>query len=122
MRRTPRGPIRLLACLLLLQWAGAVLPHARAMAQLASAQLIELCSHEGARQILVGKDGQPIKVSQPVDCCTLCFGPAALPVTEPFTVPMPLAYVLVAEHFGREGLPSSPPRDPPQQPRAPPST
>ncbi|WP_342666334.1 DUF2946 family protein [Muricoccus aerilatus] len=122
MRRHPRGLVRLLACLLLLQWAGAVLPHARAMAQLASAQLVELCTHEGTRQTLVGDDGQPIKASQAVDCCTLCFGPAALPVAEPYAVPLPVAYVLVAEHFGREGLPSSPPRAPPQQPRAPPST
>ncbi|WP_332844183.1 DUF2946 family protein [Roseomonas populi] len=122
MRPHPRGLVRLLACLLLLQWAGAELPHARAMAQLASAQLIELCSHDGTRRILVGEDGQPIKASQTVDCCTLCFAPAALPVAEPVAVPLPVAYALVTEHFGREGLPSSPPRAPPQQPRAPPST
>lgn len=122
MHRHQRGLVRLLACLLLLQWAGAVLPHARALAQIASAQVVELCTHEGIRQALVGEDGQPIKAAHAIDCCTLCFGPAALPTAEPSALPLPVAYVLVAEHFGREGLPSSPPRAPPQQPRAPPST
>lgn len=122
MRRHSKGLVRLLACLLLVQWAGAALPYVRALAQLASAQLVELCTDDGLRQILIDEDGQPVKVDQAPACCTLCFGPAALPVAEPVAAPSPIAYALVAGRFSRRRLPISPPRAPPQQPGAPPST
>jgi hypothetical protein len=122
MHRRSRGLVRLLACLLLVQWAGASLPHARALARLASAQLVELCTHDGLRQVLIDKDGHPVEADRAPDFCTLCFGPAALPVAEPVAAPSPVAFALVAEPFSREGVPTSPPRAPPQQPRAPPTT
>ncbi len=118
MRRYPGGLVRLLACLLLAHWAGAALPHVRALAQLASAQLVELCTHDGLRQILIDEDGQPVRINQAPACCTLCFGPAALPVA----APSPIAYALVAGHFPQERLPTNTSRAPPQQPRARPST
>ncbi|WP_458097105.1 DUF2946 family protein [Roseomonas sp. WA12] len=121
MRRPRTGLARLIALLLLLQWAGSVLPHARAMAQLASAQLVELCTHQGTRQILLGEDGKPLKPVQANDCCTLCQGPMAASPSEPPILPQPAGYVLVVELFGAEGLPTTPPRAPPQQPRAPPA-
>ncbi len=118
MRRYPGGLVRLLACLLLAHWAGAALPHVRALAQLASAQVVELCSHDGLRQILIDEDGQPVEADRAPDFCTLCFGPAALPVAEP----SPIAYALVAGRFPQERLPTNTSRAPPQQPRARPST
>ena len=121
MRRPRTGLARLIAILLLLQWVGSVLPHAKAMAQLASAQLVELCTHEGRRQILVGEDGKPLKPVQADDCCTLCQGPMATPPSVPPILPQPVGYVLVVELFGTEGLPATLPRAPPQQPRAPPA-
>ncbi|MBP0491245.1 hypothetical protein J5Y10_00470 [Roseomonas sp. SG15] len=97
-----------------------MLPHARAMAQLASAQAIELCTHEGKRQILLDEDGKPVKPVQADDCCTLCQGPMATTPSEPPRLAQPVGYVLVIGLFGAEGLPTTPPRAPPQQPRAPP--
>ena len=120
MLRPRTGPARLLAVLLLLQWAGAVLPHARAMTQLASAQAVELCTHEGRQQVLLDEDGKPLKLVQADDCCTLCQVPVATTPSEPPKLAQPVGYELVADLFGTEGLPTTPPRAPPQQPRAPP--
>jgi hypothetical protein len=120
MRRPRTGLARLLACLLLLQWAGAMLPHARAMAAASSALAVELCSPGGKRIVLLDENGQPVQRDHATDCCALCQGPAAAPAPQPMAVASPAGYVLVTAPQGRAGLPSTPPRAPPQQPRAPP--
>ncbi|MFH5925416.1 hypothetical protein [Roseomonas xinghualingensis] len=112
--RPPRSLVaRLIAGLLLLQWAAAVMPHARAMA-------VELCSPSGMRTVLVDENGKPVEKSQDPSCCELCQGPAAIEADGP---PTPRRIVYAAESFpaGPAGLPPFPPRAPPQQPRAPPA-
>jgi hypothetical protein len=111
---------RLIAVLLLAQWAGAVLPHARALAMLGRITAVELCSHEGARVILVDENGKPVEKSHDLSCCDLCQAPAAIEVAGPQAPQRRIAYAVVAHPPGRAGLPPFPPRAPPQQPRAPP--
>ena len=120
MRRPRTGLARLLACLLLLQWAGAVLPQARAMARMATAQAVELCTHEGKRRVLLDESGAPVKPAEDAGCCTPGQAPAAVP-PEPPGLAHPIRYALFAGPYGRPGLPAIPPRAPPQQPRAPPN-
>ncbi|MFT8246497.1 DUF2946 family protein [Roseomonas sp. BN140053] len=122
MPRLRTGLTRLLACLLLLQWAAALLPHARAVAQLASAQAVEICTHDGRRIALLGDDGSPVQPAQAMDCCSLCHSPLGIAPPEPPQVAQPVAYNAVAAPFRAAGLPVHPPRAPPQQPRAPPRT
>ena len=119
MRRPRTGLARLLACLLLLQWAGAIMPQARAMARMATAQAVELCTHEGKRRVLLDESGAPVEAAQDAGCCTPGPGPASMP-PEPPRLAQPVLYVLATSAGDREGLPTSPPRAPPQQPRAPP--
>lgn len=120
--RPSRSPFaRLLALLLLLQWAGAVLPHARAMAAMGSAMAVELCSPSGMRTILVDESGKPVEKAQDSSCCDLCQGPAAIEASVPAAPALRIAYAVPRHPPGRAGLPPFPPRAPPQQPRAPPA-
>ena len=120
--RPPRGPLaRLIAVLLLLQWAGAVLPHARALAALGGAMAVELCSPSGMRTVLVDENGAPVKTAPDSSCCDLCQGPVAIEASAPQALPRRVAFVAVAHPPGRAGLPPFPARAPPQQPRAPPA-
>ncbi|TPG51901.1 hypothetical protein EAH89_19285 [Roseomonas nepalensis] len=121
MRRFRPGLARLLPLLLLVQWAAATLPHARALAALGGATAVELCSAHGARTVLLGADGQPLDEREAPDCCTLGPLPAAPPPSGPTAPSRPVA-VAPAEHAAlRPGLPPLPPRAPPQLPRAPPA-
>ncbi|MBP0443250.1 DUF2946 family protein [Roseomonas sp. SSH11] len=121
MRPTRSLLARLLAVLLLMQWAGAALPHARAMAAMGSAMAVELCSPSGMRTILVDQNGQPVEKAQDPSCCDLCQGPAAIEADAPGAPAIRIAHAAPAHPAGRAGLPPFPPRAPPQQPRAPPA-
>jgi len=121
MRPSRSHLARLLAGLLLLQWAGAVLPQARALGLLGRAVAVELCSPAGMRTVLVGEDGQPLPAQHDLDCCDLCQGPAAIEAEAPHPPASRIAPAPVSHPQGRAGLPPFPPRAPPQQPRAPPS-
>ncbi|MBP0492654.1 DUF2946 family protein [Pararoseomonas indoligenes] len=113
--------MRLIALLLLMQWAGAAVPHARAMARAATAQAVELCTHGGRRLVVLDKDGRPLQPAQADDCCILCHGPLGPAAPGPAVATGAAANILpMAEPFRRPGLPALPPRAPPQQPRAPP--
>ncbi|WP_338665921.1 hypothetical protein VQH23_12220 [Pararoseomonas sp. SCSIO 73927] len=82
------------------------------MAQLASAQAVELCTHEGTRLVLLDEDGEPLKPVQADDCCTLCQGPLATTSSVTPGLARPVGYILVTALFGTEGFPTSPPRAP----------
>ncbi|MFC7736054.1 DUF2946 family protein [Roseomonas sp. GCM10028921] len=112
---------RLIALLLLLQWSGAVLPHARAMAALGRAMAVELCSPSGMRTVLVDEAGAPLKPAPDSMCCDLCGGPPALAVEDPQVLSRPVAHTAARHDPARPGLPRLPPRAPPGQPRAPPA-
>ena len=123
MRRFPAGLARLLSLLLVLQWASATLPHARALAALGGATAVELCSAHGARTVLVDRDGQPLDGPDrqgDEDCCALCLPPAASLPPGPAVPSRLVAYAPVEAMAARPGLPPLPPRAPPQLPRAPP--
>ena len=120
MRRFPPGLARLLLLLLLLQWASATVPHARALSALAGATAVELCSAHGARTVLVGEDGQPLDRQEAPDCCALCLLPVVVPPPASAAPFLPVAFALVVPSPARPGLPPLPPRAPPQLPRAPP--
>ncbi|MCR0982648.1 DUF2946 family protein [Roseomonas populi] len=112
--------MRLLAILLLMQWAGAVVPHARAMERAASAQRVELCTHDGQRSILLDENGKPVQPAPATDCCSLCQWAMGDAPPGPAMVIRAITFLLAAEPFRHPGLPHSPPRSPPHQPRAPP--
>ena len=120
MRRIRPGLARLLGLLLLLQWSAAAAPHARDLARLGEAMLVELCSPHGPRSLLVDGEGQPIKPEAAADCCDLCLAPASAPPPASAIPPVPVAFAPSAASPARPGLPPLPPRAPPQQPRAPP--
>lgn len=120
--RPSRGTLaRLLAGLLLLQWAAAMLPHARAMGMLGRAVATELCTPSGTRTLLLGEDGRPLPAAHDFDCCDLCQGPVAIVAEAPRAPAVRVIPVAVEHPQGRAGLPPFPPRAPPQQPRAPPT-
>ena len=121
MRPSRSLAARLIAGLLLLQWAGAVLPQARAMGMLGRAMAVELCTPSGMRTVLVDEAGRPLPAQHDLDCCDLCQGPAAIAVEAPRAPARRIAPVAVEHPQGRAGLPPFPPRAPPQQPRAPPT-
>ncbi|MFC0387342.1 DUF2946 family protein [Muricoccus vinaceus] len=112
---------RLIAGLLLLQWAGAVLPQARALGMLGRAVATELCTPSGMKTVLLDEEGRPLQPRHDLDCCDLCQGPAAAGVEAPRAPARRVALVAPEHPQGRAGLPPFPPRAPPQQPRAPPS-
>ncbi|WP_052401747.1 hypothetical protein [Muricoccus aerilatus] len=121
MRPSRSHLARLLAGLLLLQWAAAMLPHARAMGMLGRAVATELCTPSGTRTVLLDEDGRPLPAAHDLDCCDMGQGPAAI-VAEVPRVPAARVVPVAVEHpAGRAGLPPFPPRAPPQQPRAPPT-
>jgi len=120
MRRPRTGLARLLALLLLAQWAAATAPHAQALARLGGAIRVELCSAHGARSLLLDRDGQPIRAEAASDCCTLCLGPAAPPPPADATPPRAWGHAVLAHVIGRPGWPPFPSRATPQLPRAPP--
>lgn len=121
MRRPQRLFARLLGCLLLMQWAVALAPHARAMAASGNGLVVEICSPEGMRLMRLGEDGQPVEQKQaPMQCCVLCQAPAAILATAPEGPSLRIAYVDPPRALRMEGLPVSPPQAPPPQPRAPP--
>lgn len=112
---------RLLACLLLIQWAAALAPHARALATLGSAHPVEICTHDGVRTVLLGDDGQPLeKTPATLECCVLCQAATPVTATAPDGPVLRVTYVLAPHPLRDAGLPPGPPRAPPQQPRAPP--
>ena len=120
--RPPRGSLaRLIGLLLLLQWAGSVLPHARAMAALGGAMAVELCSPSGMRTVLLDESGRPVKAEADSSCCDLCQAPAAIEAGASLAPPRPMVFAAAVHPPGRAGLPPFPPRAPPQQPRAPPA-
>ncbi|WP_439597711.1 hypothetical protein [Falsiroseomonas sp.] len=111
----------LLACLLLGQWVATATAHARGMARLADSQLVEICTHEGIRILLLDAEGQPIDLAEPMECCALGLGPLAI-LPQPPTAPANrLSFAVLPEPPRPAGLPPFPPRAPPQQPRAPPT-
>jgi hypothetical protein len=120
MRRKWTGLARLLALVLLLQGASAMEPHARALAALGGARLVELCSAHGPRSVLLGEDGQPLEREQAPDCCAPCLTPVGAPPPASMVPPRVFAFAMVVASPGRPGLPPLPPRAPPQLPRAPP--
>ncbi|MCR0983419.1 DUF2946 family protein [Roseomonas populi] len=120
-----RSPVtrfaRFVALLLLLQWVGAALPHARALAALASATRVELCTHEGTRTVLLDDEGRPVQAAPDLTCCDLHAAPAALAAPEPAVLALRPSHPAPPPEPTRAGLPPLPPRAPPQQPRAPPA-
>jgi len=118
--RPGSGIARLLALLLLLQWASAMEPHARALVALANAVPVELCGAHGARTVLLGEDGQPANHAAAPDCCAGCLVPVAGPPPQSLAPPRPVFHALAPAVPARPGLPPLPPRAPPQLPRAPP--
>ncbi|TPG58094.1 hypothetical protein EAH89_09005 [Roseomonas nepalensis] len=121
MRPSRRTLARLLAGLLLLQWAAAVLPQARALGMLGRAVAVELCSPDGARTVLLDEEGRPVEPGHAAACCDLCQGPAAIAAEAPRAPALRVAPAAAAPPRGRAGLPPLPARAPPQQPRAPPA-
>jgi hypothetical protein len=114
--------LRFLAVLLLVQWTAALEPCMRSLARIATAQTVELCSPAGeARAILVDQNGEPLQQAMHAGGCPLCrvAAPAALPGPVAELTP-PLVHVMPVREVVRAGLPPTPPRGPPQQPRAPP--
>ncbi|MBP0494060.1 DUF2946 family protein [Pararoseomonas indoligenes] len=121
MRRPWAGFARFVALLLLLQWVGAVLPHARALGALAGAVRVELCTHEGTRTVLLDEEGRPVPTAPDLSCCDLHAAPAALAAPEPAVLALRLSHPAPPPEPSRAGLPPLPARAPPQQPRAPPA-
>ncbi|HWX46942.1 MAG TPA: DUF2946 family protein [Roseomonas sp.] len=122
MRDLRRSLLRVLAVLLLVQWAAALQPCLRSLAGIASAQAIELCSPSGSyRTMLVDQDGKEVPRLKPHPGCPLCqhAGPVILP-QPPVMQARVAAFLAVAQPSVHPGLPPAPPRGPPQQPRAPP--
>ncbi len=122
MRPARTGLVCLLAYLLLMQWAAALVPHARMLAPLGAGGAAEICDHAGRSLVVLDADGQPLPPSAPVDeCCVLCHAPAAVAASAPLPITRPAIYAVLTAPRGRPGLPVAPARAPPQQPRAPPS-
>ena len=116
-----RGLARLLALLLLVGWGAATAPHGRALAALAGALPVQLCTAHGLRTVLMGGDGRPLAPEEAADCCVLCLGPGAAPPPGQAASPRPPSFARMTATPLRPGLPPPPPRAPPQLPRAPPT-
>jgi hypothetical protein len=115
---------RVLALLLLAQWAAAF---AHCFAPLGAAAAVpgthsvEICTADGLRTVLVGEDGRPAPESAAVHAaCPVCGGPATLEPPPPPDAAVPVVWAYATPPTPREGLPVAPARAPPQQPRAPP--
>ncbi len=120
----PSPPLtRLLALLLLAQWAVAFAHCWAPLAAKAGAHSVELCSADGGtRTILLGEDGRPLPEPGATHrpACPECGGPVALEPSPPSGTVAPVAWTAVAPVRPAQGLPVAPARAPPQQPRAPP--
>jgi hypothetical protein len=117
-----RNLLRVLAVLLLAQWAAALQPCLRGFISIASAQAVELCSPEGIhRTVLVDHEGKPVQPAKHHVGCPLCqqASPAILPAA-PGMLARAAAFPAVEQSPAWQGLPPMPARAPPQQPRAPP--
>ena len=120
VRRAPTLRV-VLALLLSLQW-GVAFAHCLApLAAAADSHSVEICGAEGIRTLVIGEDGQP-KAPAPAahDSCPLCPGSAAPGPAAPAVAARAIRYFAadLAPHVA--GLPPSPARAAPQQPRAPP--
>jgi hypothetical protein len=113
---------RLLALLLLAQWAAGFAHCLAPLAAAAGAHGVEICTTDGIKTILLGEDGRPApKPAIHHPTCPECGGPAALESPPPPSVGAPVVWSYAAPARRTEGMPVAPPRAPPQQPRAPPT-
>jgi hypothetical protein len=124
--RRSRAPLtRLLALLLLAQWAAAFAHCFAPAAALAGAHGVEICSADGGlRTVFLDEGGRPLP-DEPAavrhQTCPECGGPAALEPSPPSGAGAPVAWTAAAPVRPAQGLPVAPARSPPQQPRAPPA-
>ncbi|MCK8783443.1 hypothetical protein M0638_03485 [Roseomonas sp. NAR14] len=127
----------LLVPLLLLQWTGAF-AHCLRLAEAAPRlHATAFCGDAAAQPgwasgralgpvpVLAGlavptEKGAPALPAKASGFCPLCQAPVAGEPPAPPFLPPPAAYDLTAAPIARAGLPATPPRAPPQQPRAPP--
>jgi len=116
-----RGLARLLLVLLLVQWAAATAPHARALVALGGAVWLELCGAHGTRGALLDRDGRPVEPDAAGDCCELCPAPAALVPRGPDSPPLPVVHGVGRAAPVIAAVPPRPARAPSQLPRAPPA-
>ncbi len=120
MRPACRHLLRLIAALLLLQW-GTALGHCLQRHGNAGL-LLEICTTDGIRHVLVGSDDAPAPDQAPeAGVCVACPVPHAMLAPQPLQPSAPVLYVFVDHQPPPAGLPVAPPRAPPQQPRAPPA-
>ncbi|MBD0275088.1 MAG: hypothetical protein ICV73_24575 [Acetobacteraceae bacterium] len=122
MPRSRPSLTRLLALLLLAQWATAFAHCFAPLAAAADAHGVEICTADGLLTVVVGEDGQPVPPQRAAHrpACPDCGGPAALEPPSPPGAAAPVVWGYVAPARPSEGLPVAPARAPPQQPRAPP--
>ena len=113
---------RLLALLLLAQWAAAFAHCFAPFAAASGTHSVEICTADGLRAVLVGEDGQPAAPEPAAlhPTCPACAGPAALEPPPPAAA-RPVVWAYAAPARPSQGLPVAPARAPPQQPRAPPT-
>jgi hypothetical protein len=120
-----RAPLtRLLALLLLAQWAAAFAHCFAPVAAQAGTHSVEICSAGGGlRTVFLDEDGRPLP-DEPAalrhQTCPECGGPAALEPSPPSGA-APVVWTAEAPVRPAQGLPVAPARAPPQQPRAPPA-
>ena len=129
VRRAPALRV-VLALLLLLQWGTAfahcLLPLGLAPPGAAGGgHSVEICGAEGIRTLVLGEDGQPREDGKAPahgqhESCPLCPGSDAPGSEAPAVAVTALRYFAAAPTARTAGLPPSPARAPPQQPRAPP--
>ena len=117
-----RPPLtRVLALLLLAQWAAAFAHCLAPLAGAAAAHGVEICTADGITTVLLGEDDRPApKPAIHHPSCPECGSPAALEAPPPPAVSARVAWLPAARARPVEGLPVAPARAPPQQPRAPP--
>ncbi|TDH62223.1 hypothetical protein E2C06_12595 [Dankookia rubra] len=120
VRRAPTLRV-VLALLLSLQWGTAFAHCLAPLATGGGGHSIEICGAEGLRTLVIGEDGQP-RAPAPAahDSCPLCPGSAAPGPEAPRVAATAFRYFAADRTARVAGLPPSPARAPPQQPRAPP--
>jgi hypothetical protein len=115
---------RLLALLLLVQSGVAVAHCLRGMAA-GDGLLVEICSIEGKRLVLLGPEGEPIEAPEPSaegGFCPVCHGLPQVALPAPaVTLLGPIGVAAVPWHAGGEALRLPPARAPPYATRAPPA-
>jgi hypothetical protein len=115
---------RLLALLLLVQSGVAVAHCLRGMAA-GDGLLVEICSIEGKRLVLLGPEGEPIEAPEPSaegGFCPVCHGLPQVALPAPaVTLLGPIGVAAVTWHAGGEALRLPPARAPPYATRAPPA-